>query len=274
MSSRRPPAGPRSSSIYTQVRTEDDNDFIPGLHHNKGNSPLLWLAVVVLSLLLAGNAWHQGGLFNTRNPRGSYEKGFKTELVQTYIRLEEKRFHGAFRVDDQGYWHMSTNPDEQHMLESQVARWTMLGHSPARFYGHTAAEVQKLGLQADPEDYEPGLGYETPLFRTEPSTYHDLHCLDYVRKALDWEYYTDITVNRTAPEHPGHASHRLHLDHCIELMRQSFLCHMDLTPIPRRWLVNGNMMHADQDQVHMCRAREPFHDWIQEQPMERLISPV
>jgi hypothetical protein len=63
-------------------------------------------------------------------------------------------------------------------------------------------------------------------------------------------------------------------DHCIELMRQSLLCHMDLTPVPRRWLVNGNMTHADQDQVHTCRAREPFHDWIQEQPMERLRSPV
>jgi hypothetical protein len=34
---------------------------------------------------------------------------------------------------------------------------------------------------------------------------------NYIRKALDWEYYTDITVDRTTPEHPGHASHRLHL---------------------------------------------------------------
>jgi hypothetical protein len=32
--------------------------------------------------------------------------------VQSYVRLEEKRFHGAFRVDDQGYWHLSTDPDE------------------------------------------------------------------------------------------------------------------------------------------------------------------
>jgi hypothetical protein len=188
---------------------------------------------------------------------------------------------------------------------------TDLYNHSARFYGHTADEVMKLGLQADPEDYEKGMGYDTPLFRTEPSTYHDLHCLvgaqhptdwvvwtddlqNYIRKALDWEYYTDITVSRTAPEHPGHASHRLHLgtppsprspfphhsltnlpsDHCIELMRQSFLCHMDLTPIPRKWLVNGNMTHADQDQVHMCRAREPFHEWIKAQDMERLVSSV
>jgi hypothetical protein len=129
MSSRRPPAAPRTSSIYTQVRTEDEDVFIPVVRQSKGNSPLLWLAIVVLSLLLAGNAWQQGGLFNAHNSLGSYENGFRTELgpywsideisrsadlitVQSYIRLEKKRFHGAFRVDDQGYWHMSTNPDE------------------------------------------------------------------------------------------------------------------------------------------------------------------
>jgi hypothetical protein len=32
--------------------------------------------------------------------------------VQTYIRLERKRFYGAFRVDDEGYWHISTKPSE------------------------------------------------------------------------------------------------------------------------------------------------------------------
>lgn len=136
MSSRRPPAAPRTSSAYTQVRTEDEDDLIPIVRQTRSNSPLPWVAVVVLSLLLAGNAWQQGGLFNAHKPNamGSYEKGFRTELgtsckrlrldrdqtgevltavtVQTYIRLEEKKFHGAFRVDDQGYWRLSTNPDE------------------------------------------------------------------------------------------------------------------------------------------------------------------
>jgi hypothetical protein len=32
-------------------------------------------------------------------------------LVQSHIRIEEKRFYGAFRVDEQGYWHISRNPD-------------------------------------------------------------------------------------------------------------------------------------------------------------------
>jgi hypothetical protein len=111
--------------------------------------------------------------------------------------LEEKRFHGAFRVDDDGYWHISTDPEEpvyvgkpSRELDNNWIRLVTRKHillstkapqaetvTAARFYGHTAAEVQKLGLQADPQDYEKGLTYDTPLFRTEPSTYHDLHCL-------------------------------------------------------------------------------------------------
>lgn len=84
MSSRRPPTALRSSSSqYTQVRTEDEDEdkTIPIVRQTKRSSPLLlWLAVAVLSLLLAGNAWQQGGLFNSHSTMGSYEKGFKTEL--------------------------------------------------------------------------------------------------------------------------------------------------------------------------------------------------
>jgi hypothetical protein len=32
--------------------------------------------------------------------------------VQSHIRLEKKKFYGAFRVDDDGYWHISTKPSE------------------------------------------------------------------------------------------------------------------------------------------------------------------
>lgn len=39
-------------------------------------------------------------------------RGIDLVTVQTFIRLEERRFHGAFRVDDDGFWHISTNPDE------------------------------------------------------------------------------------------------------------------------------------------------------------------
>jgi hypothetical protein len=181
-------------------------------------------------------------------------------LVQSYIRLEEKRFYGAFRVDSDGYWHLSSKPSEPVYVGKPSIEmdnhWTRLitrelsltclpfeyWAMTEPFYGHTAAEVKKLGLEADPDDYEPGLGYETPLFRTEPSTYHDLHCLvrvndacsmfvwivlltrlqNYIRKALDWEYYTDIHVDRTTPEHPGHASHRLHLGESLRSFLRNF----------------------------------------------------
>jgi hypothetical protein len=85
MASRRPPTAHRTSSNYTQVRSDDEDEILlPVVRHAKGQSTVLWLIIIVLGLLLAGNAWQQGGLFNAQSALGSYEKGFKTELGMCY----------------------------------------------------------------------------------------------------------------------------------------------------------------------------------------------
>ncbi|ETI29101.1 hypothetical protein G647_01554 [Cladophialophora carrionii CBS 160.54] len=174
------------------------------------------------------------------------------------IRLKHVQFHGSFRVGDDGIWRLSRNQSEPVYVgqpSPEIDRaWDSL--IIPRFAGFYSDEAERLGLALSEDDYEHGRVW------VEPSGYHDLHCLNYIRQALDREYYTDIVFDRTTPVMPGMAGDRLHLDHCIELLRQSLLCHMDLTPIPKRWLVNGNMLHADQDQMHTCRDVGPIHDWI------------
>ena len=106
---------------------------------------------------------------------------------------------------------------------------------------------------------------------------------NYLREALDLEYYTHVESALRVPEVAGEASHRIHLgkpslcqllfvksylisiaDHCIELLRQSLMCHLDLTPIPRLRLRNSNLQHANQDQVHTCTDFSAIRNWVVE----------
>ncbi|KAG9241029.1 hypothetical protein BJ878DRAFT_522772 [Calycina marina] len=90
------------------------------------------------------------------------------------------------------------------------------------------------------------------------------HGKNYLREALDLEYYTHVESALRVPEVAGEVSHRIHLDHCIELLRQSLMCHLDLTPIPRLRLPNSNLQHANQDQVHTCRDFSSIRNWVVE----------
>ena len=54
--------------------------------------------------------------------------------------------------------------------------------------------------------------------------FHSLHCLNALRIALDGSKdvpYSAYQQNMT----------RIHLDHCVEQLRQAILCHGDLTPV-------------------------------------------
>ncbi|KAK8007182.1 hypothetical protein PG989_001173 [Apiospora arundinis] len=58
------------------------------------------------------------------------------------------------------------------------------------------------------------------------SVFHELHCINMLRKQLFPEYYTQFRIeNRTKTQTD-------HLVHCIDSLRQSTLCHVDLATIP------------------------------------------
>jgi hypothetical protein len=80
MPSRRPAASTRLPSGYAELKTRDEDDERQIVQPTTSNNPILWLAIVILSVLLAGNLWQQRATGS--GGRGSYEKGFKTELGQ------------------------------------------------------------------------------------------------------------------------------------------------------------------------------------------------
>ena len=91
-----------------------------------------------------------------------------------------------------------------------------------------------------------------------PDVLHTLHCLNAVRKLLDSPYY----YNHTFDQH--NRARRIHIDHCLNHVRQVVQCHMDLTPVRTLYFDEMNTEVGDFDQVHMCRDFSRLHRYMAE----------
>lgn len=80
------------------------------------------------------------------------------------------------------------------------------------------------------------------------SMYHQLHCLDVIRRM--------ITAKSNTTDDRAH-----HADHCLSYLRQAILCHSDLTlePAHLKLLDDGRYLReiSNMSRTHDC------HDWVQ-----------
>ncbi|KAG1813507.1 uncharacterized protein BJ212DRAFT_394744 [Suillus subaureus] len=83
--------------------------------------------------------------------------------------------------------------------------------------------------------------------------YHQLHCLNLLRKVTWPEYYrpTDTSLE-VIP---------MHLDHCIEMIRQNIMCNADVTMITWDWVQGLETTYPNFNTRHQCRNFEKILDW-------------
>ncbi|PVH73088.1 hypothetical protein DL98DRAFT_659645 [Cadophora sp. DSE1049] len=88
-----------------------------------------------------------------------------------------------------------------------------------------------------------------------PQGLHDLHCLNMVRKALSLDHYPEMKSEVL----------QIHLEHCIDAIRQSLMCSSDMTIIKEHWTEHkgphGGMI-GDFDNVHVCRDFDSIRAWV------------
>ncbi|KAK7062678.1 hypothetical protein VNI00_000166 [Paramarasmius palmivorus] len=91
----------------------------------------------------------------------------------------------------------------------------------------------------------------------ELDVFHNLHCLNMVRKALDPVYYSNwnITENAKAAQH---------VSHCVDWIRQSIMCHADTSVIVWQWEDWANETLVRGKVAHTCRNFEKIQDWAKE----------
>ncbi|KAF2646046.1 hypothetical protein P280DRAFT_512253 [Massarina eburnea CBS 473.64] len=87
------------------------------------------------------------------------------------------------------------------------------------------------------------------------SVWHNLHCLDILRKVVNWEYY----FPRLTEEERGTEVWSVgHLNHCIERIRTDLVCHADVAVWIPEWAPKA---HHPDGMVMKANGRTTCVDW-------------
>lgn len=77
----------------------------------------------------------------------------------------------------------------------------------------------------------------------------------------------------------GHNFDEGHMDHCIDTIRQSLMCHADITPLVFQWSDAHNSIRMHGNVVHSCRNFDLIKNWALENhvrvpmdPYQRLLN--
>ena len=140
-----------------------------------------------------------------------------------------------------------------------------------------ASQAAKLPNKTAPVNGEdPNSEYIVSL-----SVFHNLHCLDAVRRTL-WQTYPEdglkpANISGHVYEERDEAGAHVHtesgsklqytmkhLAHCIDGIRQQLMCDADVSPIVWQWSNEHQDVRIKTDTLHTCRNYDAILKWGQE----------
>ncbi|KAH7109478.1 hypothetical protein B0J11DRAFT_601694 [Dendryphion nanum] len=87
---------------------------------------------------------------------------------------------------------------------------------------------------------------------------HYLHCLSFLRQAT----YEDAYKNKASPWTDSEATVRVHLDHCIDILRQKLMCDSDTGLVTFVWVKGRRKPYPDFNVQKKCRDHSKIQSWI------------
>ncbi|KAF3022016.1 hypothetical protein E8E14_012212 [Neopestalotiopsis sp. 37M] len=189
----------------------------------------------------------------------SYETGFETDwsLTRDIIRTKKVKFSGGIQFAEDGETYMTPSPDGEPTYVGPPSQeiddaWDVLTRNLT-----IAVSREEAKAVSDRAMYDKYRGH----YSVAVSVLHSLHCINAIRIALDVDYYREKGFLDAWWK-------RLHIDHCLNHIRQTVQCHGDLTPIPlipaskneskKGWIT------PDFDQYHTCRDFTAIREWSDE----------
>jgi len=91
--------------------------------------------------------------------------------------------------------------------------------------------------------------------------FHQLHCLNTIRRALHREHYTEVV-----------GMDEEHISHCVDSVRQSLMCNADISVNVWQWNDQLSNVVGHSTQAHTCRNFEKLRDWSRERRVHRWID--
>ncbi|KAK4218813.1 hypothetical protein QBC37DRAFT_178945 [Rhypophila decipiens] len=180
---------------------------------------------------------------------GTYKDGFNTELKTALAGLpvDEERWSGHLVYNaSNAHWKIVYPPHEP--------RWVADPPNPAIDVMWNAVERGRtVYLQGPEADFvRERTTFENGYWVTGLDVFHQLHCLNSVRKALWPEYYH---INGSDP------IQKMHINHCLDYVRQALMCHADSTPIRRKFFPEAGVFGPDLTIMHTCRDIDGMMNW-------------
>ena len=173
------------------------------------------------------------------------------------IKIIQKKFTNdlLFNSTSQSLYNEPLDPNETTYVGAPSPAidlaWKKLLH--AQYIALEDSESEQI-----PPDHRTPIWYNGEHNFMELSVFHNLHCLNEIRTALDHDHGNDDQEDWM---HKG----RAHLDHCVDQIRQALMCHSDLTPVPMSH-VEGAPDGAvlGNGELHTCRDFDAIWAWVEE----------
>lgn len=100
--------------------------------------------------------------------------------------------------------------------------------------------------------------YGTGQYLASLDVFHQLHCVDLLRKSIHREYYDKHEGSFAgAPE----AVVQGHLQHCVETLRQTLMCHGDISLLTYNWVEGREMPYPNFNTIHTCKKWDTLTQW-------------
>ncbi|POS70315.1 hypothetical protein DHEL01_v211291 [Diaporthe helianthi] len=140
------------------------------------------------------------------------------------------------------------------------ARWEDLYAAPM----NNAVEKEKAMKLANKTLHVPLPGYEDKYMMLL-DVFHQLHCLDEFRKLLYPKHYNSSFLASDGV----HLKYWdwYHMDHCVESLRQSIMCHSDVAVNTFVWKAS-KIMEPNLGTLHVCRNFTKIREWAMERAVE------
>ncbi|UNI23174.1 hypothetical protein JDV02_009009 [Purpureocillium takamizusanense] len=210
-----------------------------------------WTLNVVMALISVSFWWRARHetcpyMWDSRNKPGAYSPA--NDAVE-YI---PKIFHNRFDGD--------ISPFQGWPTDESDALWVDLYDkgSSVRIgkesHDQLLNKTTQIPLAGHEEDYFLGI-----------DVFHQLHCLNVIRKAF---YPRRYNITMVKPDGTIDFLEWMHVDHCIESLRQSVMCHSDISTVPFRWSETSQALKPRLDSVHVCRNFTKIREWALERHVD------
>ncbi|KAF7346863.1 hypothetical protein MSAN_01825700 [Mycena sanguinolenta] len=167
------------------------------------------------------------------------------------VEYEARVFYGGSEGDLSPF-HLPSSPELDEM-------WHNL-------YKHGVSRITKDEAVRLPNKTHPIPG-DNGHYIAELDVFHNLHCLDKIRMALDPDYYSDWRISTTNNFIPSQIDATAHILHCVDYVRQSLMCSGDTSMLVWQWHDAINKTTVEGNTAHTCRNFDNLLDWAKQREL-------